>query len=52
MFCEENVNKFSRGDGLQVFLLFYLKKMPEMFENLMKHPDEYMKVIYHWEDKE
>jgi len=31
MFCEENVNKFSRGDGLQVFLLFYLKKMPEMF---------------------
>ena len=27
-------------------------KMPEMFEKLMKHPNEYMKVIYYWEENE
>lgn len=67
MVCPENNMEHIREKGKDVIALVEqgkikieplithragFSKMPEIFENLMKHPDEYMKVIYHWEDKE
>lgn len=67
MVCPENNMEHIREKGKEIIALVEQGKikieplithraafseMPEMFENLMKHPNEYMKVIYYWEDTE
>lgn len=67
MRCPENNMDRVREKGKEVVLLVEQGKIrieplithrvefsqiPELFQNLMENPNEYMKVIYHWEEKE